>query len=160
MKLKIYVESSVISYLTARSSRDIVILAHQQITQVWWEEKSKDFELYISPLVDREISRGDPTAAAKRKEILVNLNYLKETDDIGNIALDLISKGSLPTKALEDALHIAIAAYYEMDFLLTWNCAHIANAATRKLIDKILTNNRLVPPTICTPEELLGRSSV
>ena len=154
MKPKIYVESSVISYLAGKPSRDIFVLAHQQLTQSWWSERKNNYDLFISPLVLIEIMRGDISAASDRKIAATGLPILDPKAEIESLAALLLKKGSLPPKAGDDALHIAWAACHDMDYLLTWNCTHIANATTRKTIEATIREAGFMIPTICTPEEL------
>lgn len=154
MKPSIYIESSIPSYLTARASRDLVKAAHQQITQEWWERKSS-FDLYISEIVIQEISQGDQGAAQRRLNTVDNIPALALDEDSLVFANKLIKAHLLPDKALLDALHIAVAANNGMDYLLTWNCKHIANAVMRPKIEQMCRLLDLVPPVICTPEELL-----
>ncbi len=126
MKLKVYIETSVISYLTARPSRDLVTAAHQQLTIDWWEDRSTDFDLYISQLVVREASAGDEDAAKRRLNVVEQIPLLELNEEVLTLAHSLVEDGPLPQKASEDALHIAVATVHGMDFLLTWNCKHIA----------------------------------
>lgn len=156
MKSKVYIETTIVSYVTARSSRDLIIAAHQQITQEWWNDRRVEFELYISQLVIQEAAAGDIEGARKRLEILNVFPLLELKPESLLLARALLDKGSLPAKAAEDALHIAVATVHGMDYLLTWNCKHIANAATRNRIEAICREEGYEPPVICTPEELLG----
>jgi len=142
--------------LTSRPSRDIIIAAHQQITEDWWNNHKAEYVLYTSQIVRDEASIGDPEAVQKRMAKLEKIDLLEITDDIVGLAENLISKKCLPSKALVDALHIAIASAHHMDYLLTWNCKHIANAKMRPLIEKVIYNSGFLAPVICTPEELLG----
>ena len=156
MKSKVYVETTIVSYLAARTSRDLVIAAHQQITQEWWANHSPEFALYISQLVLQESAAGDPEMAHKRLGILSVFPVLVQKPESLSLARALLDGGSLPTKATEDALHIAVAAVHGMDYLLTWNCKHIANATMRSKVEAICREEGYEPPVICTPEELLG----
>ena len=156
MKLKVYIETSVISYLTARPSRDLITAAHQQLTIDWWEDRRTDFDLYVSQLVVREASAGDENAASRRLEIIEPTPLLELNEEALALARSLLEDGPLPAKASEDALHIAIATVHGMDFLLTWNCKHIANAEMRNLIEEVCRSKGYEPPITCTPEELLG----
>lgn len=126
MKRKIYVETSVISYLTARPSKTIIGAAHQQLTLAWWE-KSAQYDLMVSEVVIRECGAGDSESAKKRLDVVRNLPLLLITDQAIKIAEALINEKIVPLKAIEDALHIAIATAHGMDYLVTWNCRHIAN---------------------------------
>jgi hypothetical protein len=124
MKSKLYIETSVIGYLTARMSRDLITAAHPQLPQDWWMNRRADFELFVSQLVVREISAGDPLAAQKRLQAIDSIPLLALTQEALDLADELVNKGPLPQKASEDALHIALAAVHGMDYLLTWNCKH------------------------------------
>ena len=126
MKRKVYIETSVISYLTARPSKTILGAAHQQITLAWWETRSQ-YDLVVSESVLRECGAGDPDAAKKRLTVLNDVPLILITEQALDIANSLIAKGIIPAKAAEDALHIAIATVNGVDYLLTWNCRHIAN---------------------------------
>ena len=153
MKPKVYLETSVPSYLTARRSRDLIMAANQEITQEWWDNREQ-FDLYLSSLVLQEASSGDPIAAQKRIEQLNDIPEIDITEEIERFAEILIQKIPLPEKAKMDALHIAIATLGGMDYLLTWNCAHIANALLRPKIEAICREFGYEPPTICTPNHL------
>lgn len=159
MKKSVYVETSVISYLTARVSRDLVSAARQQLTQEWWDNSRQKFELFVSPLVSDEALRGDLEAAGRRMEILRDIPELTLTDDAASLAGRLMQAGALPEKAKDDAVHIAIAAVCQMDYLLTWNCRHIDNAVMKPVMRKICAEQGFVCPEICTPEELRGESN-
>lgn len=153
MASKVYVETSVVSYLTAFPSRDIVVAAHQQITHQWWAARDK-FELYVSEAVLAEASAGDPSAAARRMASVAALPVLAISNEAADLAARLVEAGILPRKAFVDALHVAAAAVHGMDFLLTWNCTHIANARVRAKVEERCRSLGLQPPIICTPEEL------
>ncbi len=156
MKPKVYIETSVISYLTAKLNRDVVIMAHQQLTTEWWNKRD-EYDLYISELVIEEASSGDEAAAKMRLEALHKIPYLlKSVDDVEQLARHLVEQRAIPKKAEGDAIHIAYAAYYGLDYLLTWNCKHIANAHLRRAITTSVRNMGCEIPIICTPEELLG----
>ena len=148
-----YIETSVVSYLTAWPSRDLVRAAHQQVTREWWATRAS-FELHISQFVLDEAAAGDAVAAAERLEALRDLPLLDVTEDVILLATDLVAGGGLPAKARVDALHVAVATVHGMDFLLTWNCTHIANAATRGTIEELCRAAGFEPPIICTPLEL------
>jgi len=155
MKSKVYVESSVISYLTARASRDILTAANQQVTQEWWLERRPNFDLYVSQLVEQEVGFGDAEAAGKRQQALEGCSFLEITAEAIALAENLISRNAIPKQAAEDALHIAISAVSGMDYLLTWNFKHIANAAMRANVELVCRLNGYEPPIICSPMELM-----
>lgn len=146
-------ETTIVSYLSAWPSRDLIKAAHQQITQEWWATRAR-FDLYISPLVHHEASAGDPGAAKARLDALAGIPMLTAGPDASALAEKLVTQGSLPAKAAADALHIAIAVVNGIDYLLTWNCTHIANAATRHRIEAICRQDGYEPVVLCTPEEL------
>ncbi|MBC8069127.1 MAG: type II toxin-antitoxin system VapC family toxin [Deltaproteobacteria bacterium] len=150
---RVYLETSVLSYLTARPSRDVVRIAHQQITAEWWVAREA-FELFLSDVVLDEIRQGDAGAAERRIEASTGLLVLTTTPSAENLAASLLSAAALPARAALDALHVANAAIHGMHFLLTWNCAHIANAAMRPRIETVCRSGGYEPPIICTPEEL------
>ena len=157
MKPKIYIETTVISYLTAYTSRNLIRAAHQQITKKWWESRRQEFDLFVSETVLQEASGGDPQAAADRLNVVKGISILKLDPVAVSFAQDLMMATPLPKKASVDALHIAIAVFGGMDYLLTWNCSHIANATFRSKIDLFCRSCGLEPPVICTPEELLEK---
>ncbi len=153
MKPKVYIETSIPSYLTAWHSRDLIVAANQEITRQWWESREQ-FSLYISALVIQEAAAGNPTAAYKRIAQLNGIPELNISEDAEGFAETIIQKVHLPEKARIDALHIAIATLSGMDYLLTWNCTHIANAILRPKFEAICREFGYEPPTICTPQEL------
>lgn len=156
MKRRVYVETTVVSYLTARTSRDLVVAAHQELTIEWWTRHRQRFDLYVSEIVLREAARGDELAAANR---------LSELDGIGVLALDerarqlahlFVERKLIPEKAVEDAFHVAIATAQGMNFLLTWNCRHIANAEVVERLVAVCLELGYRMPAVCTPEQLMG----
>lgn len=155
MANSVYVETSIISYLTSRASRNLISAARQQLTQVWWDNRLK-YDLYISEVVSRECAAGDPDSARKRLDAIDGLAFLRLTTEAIEISKALVARGIIPKKAAEDALHISIATVHAMDFLLTWNCKHIANPEIQKRIALYLEEQGLFLPFICTPDELLG----
>lgn len=154
MKRRVYLETTIVSYLTALPTRDLVRAAHQQITTEWWQGRDR-FDLFVSEAVLQEAAAGDPDASARRLTALLGIPVLAATAEVANLAHRLVTGGAVPAKAAVDAVHIAVAAVNGMDFLLTWNCTHIANAATRVKIEQTCRAAGVVPPVICTPEELL-----
>ena len=155
MKPKVYLETTIPSYLTGRPSRDVVTAAHQQITRAWWDTRRHAFDLFISQMVLDEAGAGDPEAAAHRLAVLTPLSLLNPHEEEVELAQTLIEHIPLPVSAAADALHIAIAVVNGMDYLLTWNCTHIANAALRARIEAVCRSKGFEAPIICTPEELL-----
>lgn len=156
MKAKVYIETTVISYLAARLSRDLIVAAHQQLTTEWWATRRIDFALFTSEFVHREVSVGDELQARKRLELLADIPVLASTEDALNLADTLLERGAVPRRYAEDAAHISIATVHGLDYLMTWNCKHIANAQLRKVISQICKDAGYELPIICTPEELMG----
>ncbi len=158
MSARAYIETSMVSYLTARPSRDIVAAAHQQISLEWWEHRRLDFELCISQLVVDEAQRGDPERVRQRLRIIDGIPLLEVTESAQELAISIVQEGLLHRTAFPDALHIAIATVHQVEYLLTWNCSHIANAEILPRVATICERHELVLPFVCTPEELLGES--
>ncbi len=155
-KKSVYLETSFISYLTARPSRNLVTAAHQAITHEWWEMRRDRFELFISELVIIEAQRGDANAAERRLAALEGLPLLNLTVETEHLTEALLHHHAVPEKAVEDAAHIAVACASGMDYLLTWNCKHIANAECFRAIEDVCAEHGYLSPIICTPDELLG----
>lgn len=152
---RVYIETSVISYLVARPSQDVIQLACQRITQSWWHSGRLTVVPYISPYVVIEASAGDPTAAEQRIEALRDLSILPISPEVIDLADYLVLGGGLPSKAKFDALHIACAACYEMDILLTWNCTHIANPVQLPIMRGLCAAKGYKLPELITPFELM-----
>jgi len=155
MKPSVYIETSVISYLTSRPSRDLIIAAHQQITNDWWENYLSSYEVLISEIVIDEISAGDKFAAYERKNSVKNFKILKANNEVENLTISYMKTLNLPDKAFRDAGHIAFANVYNIDYILTWNCTHIANAQIRLALVDYNQKNCIHNSIICTPEELI-----
>jgi len=153
MKPRVYVETTLPSYLTAWPSRDLVRAAHQQITREWWARRDV-FELYSSRLVLQECQAGDTKAASERLVALTGIPLLEQTPDVAVLAEALMREVPLPGRAAADAIHIAIATVHGVHYLVTWNCTHIANATLRPQIESVCRWVGFEPPLICTPEEL------
>lgn len=151
---KVYVETTVVSYLAAKPSGDLIQAAHQQATRNWWAARHR-FELFVSRAVVTEAARGDADAAARRIEALRGIPNLQFGPRVAALARRLMQGGTLPPNARLDAAHVAVAAVNGMDFLLTWNLRHLANAVLRGKIEAVCRDAGTVPPIICTPEELM-----
>ncbi|MBK9572837.1 MAG: type II toxin-antitoxin system VapC family toxin [Rhodoferax sp.] len=156
MKKRVYLETSIVSYLTSRPSRDLVTAANQQISHEWWERRHLDFELVASSYVWVEAAAGDPQAARERLALLEGIVQLPWSPQVEALAEVLCAQGALPLKARIDALHVAAAAVAAVEYLLTWNCTHIANAETLPRIEAVCREQGFEPPRISTPLELLG----
>jgi hypothetical protein len=153
-KPAIYIETSVLSYLVARPSRDLIVAAHQQLTTEWWRDQSQHYDLLISQIVIDEARAGDPEMAAKRMALIEGLPLLEINEDVTHLAQNLVKSRAVPKKAAQDALHISVACVGAVDYLLTWNCKHIANAKMRNAIETTCRSAGYATPIICTPEEL------
>lgn len=156
---KVYLETTIASYLTAWPSRDLVMAANQELTREWWANRKDAFELYVSQTVIKEASAGDPDAAQRRLEFLKPFPRLDITEEVEALAARLIAEVPLPPKAQADALHIAVSAVNKMNYLLTWNCTHIANATLRSRIEAVCRAEGYEPPVVCTPQEMLEQGN-
>lgn len=155
-KRKVYVETSVVSNLTARPSHNPIDAAAQITTLEWWCFAKERFDLYVSGLVEREAAKGDSNAAARRLDVVREMTMLPIDDRMLEIADMLLEATAVPKNSFDDAVHIAAAAVHGMDYLVTWNCTHIANVETRPIIRKTLENAGYKAPEICTPAEMKG----
>ena len=151
---RLYLETSVVSYLIARPSRDVVVLAHQQITRDFWEKRLGRFEVFISQIVLEEASRGDRGAAKSRLDLISPFPLLPVTLEVDRLAELYLREKVIPPVAIRDAYHIALASVHEMDYLLTWNCRHIASGEVRRRLAELHRREDIFPLVICTPEEL------
>jgi len=156
VKPTVYIETSVASYLTARPSRDLLVAAHQQVTHEWWENALPRLEPCISAAVISEASSGDPVAAAKRLEALAGFTVLGDSVNVRELSRAYFSALELPVDATLDAYHLAAAAWHGMDYLVTWNCRHIASGRVRRIVADINESREIRSPVVCTPEELLN----
>ena len=150
----VYIETSIIGYLTSRSRENVIVQARQQLTRIWWNARREQYDTVVSQLVLDEAGAGDEEAAAERLELLDGIPLLDVTDPrIDPIADALLAAHLLPDKARSDAEHVAIATVHRVDYLLTWNCKHIANAEKLPRVYRLLTDMGYSPPLIVTPEE-------
>lgn len=156
MKPKLYLETTIPSYLISWPSRDLIIAGHQQITREWWTKRRRVFDLYISQFVIDEVKAGNDEAAGERLKAIRGLPLLDITKEVESLAIRILTSGVVPAKAATDAAHIAIATVHRMEYLMTWNCVHLANATITKTVARICRQEGFECPVICTPEELLG----
>jgi hypothetical protein len=154
MASSVYLETTIPSYLTAWRSPEVIMAARQEITRNWWDHRRTDFDLFVSQLVWEEASSGDADAAARRIAILQDIPLIEAVAGTEELIDALMLQLSLPPRAAADAVHIALSIVNGMDFLLTWNCTHIANAANRPIIESVCDSLGYATPIICTPEEL------
>ncbi|HEY0826575.1 MAG TPA: type II toxin-antitoxin system VapC family toxin, partial [Bacilli bacterium] len=148
---KVYLETTIPSYLSARISRDIVVAAQQQITGDWLDDSASQYDLFISEAVLDECRAGDAIAAVKRLESIEHIPVLKISEDVVNLAFIYHKLLDIPDKAKVDAIHLAAAVSYEMDYLLTWNCKHLAHGEIRMKLHHYNAENGLHEPMIVTP---------
>ena len=156
MKKTVYIESSVVSYLTAKPSRDLVIAAYQQITRDWWDSELPKYDCFVSDFVLDEISRGDSIAASERIKAIENVRKLSLNQTVLKLVRKYKVELGIPEKAQLDLYHLAISVGNGMDYVLSWNFKHIANAYIREKLFEINSTLGLRTPMICTPEELIG----
>lgn len=155
-KATVYIETTIPSYLTARLSSNLIIAGEQAITRDWWEARRKIYHLFISEAVLEEASIGDPDASQRRLQAISGIEELSIDDEVISLTTKIIRLKLIPEKAKADALHIAVAARHSIDYLMTWNCKHIANAEIIRRISHAITEEGYFVPIICTPRELFG----
>jgi predicted nucleic acid-binding protein len=153
---RVYLETSIVSYLAAHPSRDLITAARQQITHEWWTRRRPDFDVFISEIVVAEAAAGNADAARRRAQWMKGVPSLRITEEAAALARLLVHAARLPDRAAVDALHISLAACHGMHYLLTWNSAHIANAEFRPKVERACRDNGHEPPVLCTPDELMG----
>jgi len=151
----VYLETTVVSYLAAKPSRDVVVAGHQQSTQEWWEYRRQDFRVVASQLVLQEAGGGDVQVAQRRLDILQSVELLEITPDATALARALVENAAIPKTSLEDALHVAVAVVNRCTYLMTWNYRHLVGAGARARIEAFCRDKGYEPAIICTPEELL-----
>ena len=154
-KQSVYIETTVVSYVTARPSRDLIVAAHQQVTVEWWENALPLLEPFVSPVVIEEASRGDEVAAKLRLEKIAAFPVLEITEEVREPADLYFEKIPIPDKARADAYHLGVATYHGVDFLVSWNFSHILAARVRSVIQNINIIRGISTPIICTPEEVM-----
>lgn len=157
--MRIYIESTIPSYVVARPARDLLQAARQQLTRDWWDLKREQHELFTSQVVLDEIAFGEEEMAERRLETLHGVPLLQASDEAQDLARKILASGILPDTADRDATHIALASTYEIDILLTWNCRHIANAAIQQRLRNVVETAGFTLPVLCTPEELLENAN-
>jgi predicted nucleic acid-binding protein len=153
---RVYLETTLISYLCSRPSRDLLVAAHQQVTYDWWNSRRGAFDCFVSQIVIDEVSAGDPEGARRRMEVIDMFPVLEVTEEAELLAKAILDSGAIPPRAVRDAAHIAVAAIHDLDYLLTWNCTHLANAQVIRRVSVVCNREGFQMPTVCTPEELMG----
>lgn len=156
MSETVYIETSILGYLTARSTKNLILAANMEITRDWWKFRRNSFILYTSEAVLDEVAQGDAAIATQRLDILRDFPLLKLNEAVQGLAAQFLTRSNLPPKAKVDAIHIAAATVHGMDYLLTWNCKHIANAQIQGKLAEISLDFGYVLPILCTPNELMG----
>jgi hypothetical protein len=155
----VYLETTFVSYLVSLPSRDLLVAAHQQVTRDWWDQRRSQFHCVVSQVVIDEASAGDPQEIQKRLAVLANLDVLELSQAVEDLTTAILQTGIFPQRAVRDAAHIAVATVHQVEYLLTWNCRHLANAQTVRRIQRICEAEGFQLPQICTPEELMGDNS-
>ncbi|EKQ71344.1 hypothetical protein OsccyDRAFT_0003 [Leptolyngbyaceae cyanobacterium JSC-12] len=156
MSETVYIETSILGYLTARSTKNLILAGNIEVTRDWWELRRSEFTLYVSQVVLSEAAQGDAETAARRLEVVRDLPLLEVTEAVEDLAAQFMARSNLPSKASDDAVHIALATVNSLNYLLTWNCKHIANAQIQRKLLEICSNFGYTLPIICTPYELMG----
>jgi predicted nucleic acid-binding protein len=156
MSETVYIETSILGYLTARSTKNLILAGNIEVTRDWWKLRRSTFTLYISQVVLSEAAQGDAEMAAQRLEAMRGLPLLEVTDAVEDLASQFMMRSNLPPKASDDAVHIALATVSSLNYLLTWNCKHIANAQIQRKLREISSDFGYTLPVICTPYELMG----
>ena len=154
--LRVYLETTIPSCLTAKPSRDLIVAAHQEVTRQWWERGRSGVESFVSELVLAECGGGDQQEAEKRLAALAGIAVLDVEENCTQVAEDLVQSGLIPAKAAQDAIHVGTAVVHNMDVLLTWNCRHLANGAILRKLTQFIRTLGYEAPAICTPDEMLG----
>ena len=156
LKQRVYVETTIASYLAARPTRDLIAAARQELTHEWWQTRRQDFDLFILQVAINEATQGDPDAAVRRLMYLDGLPLVDIIVEVEAVAAALLQSGAMPPRATNDAFHLAAAGVHGLDYLLTWNFRHLANAELTATYRDIFFSRGFEPPIICTPEELMG----
>lgn len=151
----VYVETTIISYLVAKPNRDPVVAGHQEMTKHWWAAVLPNVQPCISAFILQEVAAGDPLMARKRMDMVKELALLEVNEEIEQLGEHYFTAINIPERARLDALHLAVAAYHAVDYVLSWNCRHIASARVQKRLREINGNLGLATPVLCTPEELM-----
>ncbi len=159
MKPTIYIESTIPSYLAARTPQLITSLTKQIVTKEWWEDQRHDFRLFVSSYVIEEVSSGNPGASRKRLDFLSGIEILAIDETVISLTNSLMNEGLFPSEYATDAAHVAIASRYGIEFLLTWNCRHLANPFQHAKISKVIEDRGYRMPLVCTPMHFSGGNS-
>lgn len=154
--MRIYLESTIPSYLVARPARDLLQAARQQLTRDWWDLKRGQHELFTSQVVLDEVAAGESVMARRRLKLLDAVPLLELSSSANRLGREILKSGLLPVSADGDAAHIALATVHRMEVLLTWNCRHIANVAIQQWLRRLVESRGFHLPALATPEEFMG----
>jgi hypothetical protein len=152
----VYVDTAVVSFLVAHPPAGTTAHQWHVWTEDWWRMRLPYFECSISGEVLREAADGDPAMSALRLKALSTLTVLRRTLAVDGLAEAFLSAGSLPQKAKADAVHLAFASVYKINYLLTWNCKHLANAEIQSRLQPVAEQRGWRLPIVCTPLQLMG----
>ena len=152
----VYIETTIVGHIAGRIHRDPFVAVRQQVARDWWRDHAPRYAVFISQLVLDECSDGDPSAAAERLEVVKDVDLIESSDEVDGLAAALIASRAIPASEPRDAFHIAISAVNGVNYLMTWNLKHIANASLRGRIEQVCRDAGFEPPIICTPDELMG----
>lgn len=155
-KPTVYLETTIPSFLTAGPSNNLIVAGKQETTRQWWERRKEKYDLFVSQLVIDEAGKGDAAAARRRMEIVEGVPSLEIDAEVVRVTGEIMESGVIPPKAATDAGHIAVASRHGMDYLMTWNCTHIANAEILGRISYLVYEAGYWLPVVCTPDELFG----
>ena len=156
MQEVVYIETSVVSLLAANPSRDLVVAGNQQVTRDWWNRRRELFRCVTSDETLAEAARGDAEQARRRLAVLATIPALPVSAAAENLAAEFLRTGALPAAARSDAVHLAVATMVHADYLLTWNCRHLANAQILRRLERTAVQFGWELPTVCTPQEMMG----
>ena len=155
-KPTLYMETTIPSYLLAEPSHDVLVLARQEITRMWWKRDNARYAIFVSEVVIREAGKGNRKEAEKRSEFLQQFPSLVATPETQRLTELYIEKGVVPIGNAEDAAHLALASVHQIEFLCTWNFKHLANVLALRRFRQVNEKRGLFVPQVCTPEELPG----
>ena len=155
MKASVYLETTIPSFIVGNMSRVLVTAGRQLTTRQWWDEQRENYRLFVSTVVEDEIAAGDSAFAQERLNLLAEVPRLYVIEDVPQLAEELFQRLHLPERAKPDAAHLALACHYEVDYLLTWNLTHLANAHVERVLARMRRTRELAIPIICTPEQLM-----
>jgi len=151
----IYIETTIVSYYTARPSRDVIVAARQESTRELWPKLISDYNSFVSILVREEAEKGDKEQSALRLQAIESFPILDTDETAVALAAKILHGHGIPQEFPEDALHIAIAAVNGIDVVVTWNFAHMNNPFTRMMVRQLVENAGYSCPELCSPDELL-----